>query len=169
MAMVRKGTFVGRIIRDPETPTVLPNSGSSVTKFTIVCGRSKKNANGEWEDDPAAVFMDCKVFTSAGAKFNLVDIVTKYAKKGDTVYVDGELKTESWSDKTTGDKRSKIVLEVREFQLLGGKSDGPKEPLNAEDPGETMAPPAIRQQQPARQQQPQRSNVLPPDDDNIPF
>ena len=168
--MLREGTFIGRLFNDPEAPRVL-NNGSAVTSFKVVCGRSKKDEAGQWVDDPATVWQDCKVFTKQGAAYNLVEIVTKYAKKGTIVYVRGELKTESWDDKTSGAKRSKLVLEVRDFQILsdgpGGNAGGERPqqaPQQRQQPQQSRAP-----QQPRQQAAPQRQSSPPPQDSEIPF
>lgn len=156
MANVAKAQIIGRVVSEIEQRP-LPNSGTVVTKFRVASGRSKKSPDGSWEEDPNTLYLDVKAFDYADSKRKLGEIAVKYLKKGDPVFLEGDLQTESWEDKSGGGKRSKVVLKINEIQLLGGKSDA-KPPINAEDPGETFAPP----KQPQRPQ-PKAS------DDEIPF
>lgn len=159
MANMATATVIGRLLGDPEA-RVLPNSGVTVTQIRIASGRSKKNAEtGAWEDDPNTLFIDAKAFDYPDAKRRLGELLTKYTKKGDLIAVSGDLQTESWTDKESGGKRSKVVLKINDVQLLGGKSEA-KEPLDAEDPGRTFAP---KQQQQRPAPQPAKSNA------DIPF
>ena len=124
MASYNKATLVGRVMGDPDAPRVV-NGGSSVVKFRLAVGRSKKDPQtGQWVNDKNQLFIDCEAWAYPDAKRNLVDVVTKYVEKGKEVLVEGSLKTEEWEDKNGGGKRSKILLVVNEIQLLGGKGDG---------------------------------------------
>ena len=127
MASYNKATLVGRLTRDPETTTT--QGGSSVTKFGVAVGRSKKDANGQWANDPNPLFMDCEAWTSQDGKG--VGKAATYLKKGSQVLVEGELRTQSWTDKTTGQQRSKIVLNVQKIEFLDSKADG--QPRNGAD------------------------------------
>lgn len=124
MASYNKSTLVGRVMGDPDAPRVI-GTGSSVVKFRLAVGRSKKDPQtGQWVNDKNQLFIDCEAWAYPDAKRNLVDVVTKYVEKGKEVLVEGSLKTEEWEDKNGGGKRSKILLVVNEIQLLGGKGDG---------------------------------------------
>jgi len=48
--------------------------------------------------------------------------MVEYLKKGQAILFSGELKQESWTDKTTGDKRSKFIVHANRCLLLGGNS-----------------------------------------------
>lgn len=124
MATLNKVMLIGRLTKPPEAPRVLPNSGSTVVKFRFAVGRSKKNDAGGWDKDPNQLYVDCEVFSRADSKRNLADLVTKYAKQGDMMYLEGRLVFEEWEDKNGGGKRSKHKLVVDSLEFLGGKSDG---------------------------------------------
>ena len=124
MATLNKVMLIGRLTKPPEAPRVLPNSGSTVVKFRFAVGRSKKNDAGGWDKDPNQLYIDCEVFSRADSKRNLADLVTKYAKQGDMMYLEGRLVFEEWEDKNGGGKRSKHKLVVDSLEFLGGKSDG---------------------------------------------
>jgi len=117
--------MIGRLTKPPEEPRVLPNSGSTVVKFRLAVGRSKKNPQtGQWENDPNPLYIDCEVFSRPDAKRNLADLVTRYVKQGDQLYLEGRLQLDEWEDKNGGGKRNKHKIVVDSIELLGGKSDG---------------------------------------------
>jgi single-strand DNA-binding protein len=124
MATLNKVMLIGRLTKPPEAPRVLPNSGSTVVKFRFAVGRSKKNEQGGWDKDPNQLYIDCEVFSRQDSKRNLADLVTKYAKQGDLMYLEGRLVFEEWEDKNGGGKRSKHKLVVDSLEFLGGRSDG---------------------------------------------
>lgn len=124
MATLNKVMLIGRLTKPPEEPRVLPNSGSTVVKFRFAVGRSKKNDQGGWDKDPNQLYIDCEVFSRQDSKRNLAELVTKYAKQGDMMYIEGRLVFEEWDDKNGGGKRSKHKLVVDSLEFLGGKSDG---------------------------------------------
>ncbi len=125
MATLNKVMLIGRLTKNPEEPRVLPNSGSTVVKFRLAVGRSRKNPQtGQWENDPNPLYIDCEVFSRQDAKRNLCDVVTRYVKQGDQIFIEGRLQLDEWKDKTTGDARSKHKIVVDSIELLGGKGDG---------------------------------------------
>lgn len=126
MATFNKVLLMGRLTDNPEPPRTLPNSGTTVVKFRLAVGRSKKNPQtGQWENDPNPLYIGCEVFTTAGAKFNLCNVVSQYAKKGDPIFVEGRLQLDQWDDKATGQKRSMHKVIVERAELLGGnRSEG---------------------------------------------
>lgn len=122
MATLNKVMLIGRLTADPEAPRVLPNSGSTVVKFRMAVGRSRKNPQtGQWESDPNPLYIDCEVFSRPDAKRNLCDVVTRYVKRGDPLFVEGRLQLDEWEDKNGGGKRSKHKIVVDSVELLGGR------------------------------------------------
>lgn len=124
MATLNKVMLIGRLTDNPEPPRSLPNSGSTVVKFRFAVGRSKKNPQtGLWENDPNPLYIDCEVFSRPDSKRNLADLITKYAKKGDPLYIEGRLQFDQWEDKNGGGKRSKHKIVVDSVELLGGRNN----------------------------------------------
>ena len=164
MASLNKVMMIGRLTKPPEEPRVLPNSGSTVLKFRLAVGRSKKNPQtGAWENDPTPLYIDCEVFSRPDAKRNLADLVTRYVKQGDQLYLEGRLQLDEWDDKTTGQKRSKHKIVVDSIELLGGKAgDGGSGGDDGDTGGMGGGAPARGGGRP--QQQP-RGGSSPPDDD----
>lgn len=120
MATLNKVHLIGRLTRDPESRTF--TNGGKVTKFGFaVSNRRKNQQTGQWEDYP--MFIDCKVF-NWGDKGKKADIAEQYLRKGHQTYLEGRLELEQWDDKQNGQKRSKHVLIVEDFQFLEPRKDG---------------------------------------------
>lgn len=121
MATFNKVILMGRLTDNPEAPRTLPNSGSTVVKFRIAVGRSKKNPQtGQWENDPNPLYIDCEAFDYPDAKRKVGYVISQYVKKGDPIFIEGRLQYDQWDDKTTGQKRSKHKVVVESVELLGG-------------------------------------------------
>lgn len=114
MFSFNKVTLVGNLTRDPEVRTFA--NGGKVANFGLAVNDRKKGANGQWEDD--TMFIDCSAFNSEhGSK--LADQISERCRKGDRLMVDGKLKLDSWDDKATGEKRSKLKVTVFSIVLMG--------------------------------------------------
>ena len=120
MASYNRCIFVGRLTRDPESRTFA--NGGKVTKFGFAASAGrKKNASGQWEDEP--MFIDCEVF-NRGDYGKLADLVADKCRKGSQLLIEGKLHLETWEDKNGGGKRSKHKIIVDSVQLLDGKPSG---------------------------------------------
>jgi single-strand DNA-binding protein len=125
MASLNKVMLIGRLTKAPEEPRTLPNSGSTVIKFRLAVGRSRKNPQtGQWENDPNVLYIDCEAYSRPDAKRNLVDVVQKFVKQGDQIFIEGRLQLDEWTDKTSGQQRSKHKVVIDSIELLGGKAEG---------------------------------------------
>lgn len=121
MATFNKVILMGRLTDAPEGPRSLPNSGTTVTKFRMAVGRSKKNPQtGQWENDPNPLYIDCEAFDYADSKRKVGNVISQYVKKGDQVFIEGRLQLDQWDDKASGQKRSKHKVIVESVELLGG-------------------------------------------------
>jgi single-strand DNA-binding protein len=121
MATLNKVMLIGRLTKDPEPPRTLPQ-GSTVVKFRFAVGRSRKNDQGGWDKDPNQLYIDCEVYSRPDSRRNLPDLITRYAKQGDPMYVEGRLVFEEWEK--DGVKRSKHKLVVDSIEFLGGRGEG---------------------------------------------
>src|SRR5437899_1942200 len=120
MANVNKVILIGRLTRDPEIRVF--SNGGKVAAFGYAVSNKKKNATtGQWEDDP--MFIDVKVF-NRGETGRQADLVEQSLRKGHQVFLEGHLVLEQWDDKQTGQKRSKHVIVVDNFQFLEPRQDG---------------------------------------------
>jgi single-strand DNA-binding protein len=143
--------FIGRVTKTPDEPRQLPN-GSSVIKFRLAVGRGKKRPDGTW-DNSDTMYIDCEAYSRPDAKRNLVDVVHRFVKQGDQIFIEGRLQLDEWTDKTTGQQRSKHKVVIDSIELLGGNnSDGQQQPRNG---AEDLAR--------------QHDNNTPEDDGGVPF
>jgi single-strand DNA-binding protein len=123
MANLNKVMLIGRLTRDPEVRTF--SNGGKVAKIGFAVNNRRKNPqSGQWEEDP--VFLDCEVF-NRGESGRQADLVEQSLHKGSQVFLEGHLKMDNWTDKE-GQKRSKLVLVVDNFQFLDPRADGAASP-----------------------------------------
>jgi single-strand DNA-binding protein len=98
--------LMGRLTRDPETRTT--TSGKSVTSFSIAVDRVGQ--------DDQADFFDVTAWEKTG------ELVQQYLSKGRRVLVQGRLRQDSWEDKETGRKRSRVEVTATDVTFLDGPS-----------------------------------------------
>jgi single-strand DNA-binding protein len=109
MANLNKVMLIGRLTRDPETRHTA--GGSSVTNFGLAINRSyRKKESDELVEE--TTFVDVEAWGKTGETF------ARYMKKGRQAYVEGRLKLDSWEK--DGQKRSKLLIVMEEFQFLDG-------------------------------------------------
>jgi single-strand DNA-binding protein len=79
-------------------------TGTAILRLRVVSSDRKKNdATGEWEDSDT-LWLDVTAFNKLAE--NCAESITK----GDLVLIQGKLRTEEWTDRESGDKRSKIAM-----------------------------------------------------------
>jgi len=102
--------LMGRLTRDPESRTT--PSGKTVVRFSIAVDRQTS--------DDTADFFDITAWEKLG------ELVVQYLGKGRRVLVQGRLRQDSWDDKDTGKKRSKVEVVASDVTFLDGpnSSDG---------------------------------------------
>lgn len=119
MAAFNKVILVGNLTRDIE----LRKAGStSVCDLGLAVNDKRKDSSGQWVDD--VCFVDCTVFGRTA------EVVHEYASKGSTILIEGKLKLETWDDRTSGQKRSKLKVIADKVQLLDQRG-GEKQPRQA--------------------------------------
>jgi single-strand DNA-binding protein len=115
MANLNKVMLIGNLTRDPElrhTP-----SGKSVAELGLAINRSWTNDQGQKQED--TTFVDVSVWGRQA------EVIQQYVTKGSPIYIEGRLQLDSWDDKATGQKRSKLRVICENFQFLGGKAGSP--------------------------------------------
>lgn len=100
---------IGNLTRDPETRST--STGKAITTFSLAV-----------QDGKETIFLDFESWEKTA------ELVAKYKKKGEPLGVEGRLKVDSWEDKTTGAKRSKVVIVAERVDFIsgGGNKDGQK-------------------------------------------
>ncbi|EFL29425.1 single-strand binding protein [Streptomyces himastatinicus ATCC 53653] len=96
--------IVGRLTADAELR--YSASGTAVARFTVVSSRRTKNQNTQEWEDVDVTYWDCVAFKQ------LAENCVESLVKGTEVVLVGRAKQESWEDRQTGQKRSKISVVV---------------------------------------------------------
>ncbi len=153
MASFNKVILLGNLTRDPEvryTP-----KGTAVTELGMAVNRVYTAENGEKREE--TTFVDVTLWGRTA------EIAGEYLKKGRPVFIEGRLQLDTWDDKQSGQKRSKLKVVGEGLQLLGGRPGGGAGGGGGDDEGSGGS----RSSRPAPP--PQRSAPSGPDDDEIPF
>lgn len=107
---VNKVILIGNLGKDPEiryTP-----QGTAVANFTLATNERYKDKDGNWQDRTE--------WHNLVAFARTAEIAGEYLKKGRTVYVEGSLRTNSWEDKQTNQKKYRTEIIINDLVLLGG-------------------------------------------------
>ena len=107
-----KVILMGNLTRDPEQRST--PSGQSVTNFSLAVNRSWKDQSGAMQE--AVTYVDCVAWGKPG------ETIATYMKKGGAILITGRLDSRSWDQ--DGQKRSKIEVNVEEFNFVGGGDGG---------------------------------------------
>src|SRR6202171_2752951 len=114
MASFNKVILLGNLTRDPEvryTP-----KGSAVCDLGLAVNRNYTLDNGEKREE--VTFVDVVLWA------RLAEIAGEYLKKGRPVFIEGRLQLDTWDDKQSGQKRSKMRVIGETMQLLGSRPSG---------------------------------------------
>ena len=104
---INVANLVGRVGRDPGVRYF--ESGSMVANLSIAVNRNSREGEPDW--------------------FNLeiwgkqAQVAADYVRKGSLLGITGSFKVESWTDRATGEERSKPVIRVDRLDLLGSRRD----------------------------------------------
>ncbi len=115
---LNKAMLIGNLGSDPEIRST--TGGTRVASFSLATSRSWTGQNGEKQEKTE--WHKCVVWnrkTGGG----LVDVVEKYVKKGDRLYVEGEIEYRQWQDKEN-QTRYTTEINVRDMVMLGGSRGG---------------------------------------------
>ncbi len=115
---LNKAILIGNVGGEPEIRTV--GTGGRVATFSLATGRQWTDQSGNKQEKTE--WHRCVVWNSARGS-GLADVVEKYVKKGEKVYVEGEIEYRQWQDKE-GQTRYTTEIKVKELMLLGGRQGG---------------------------------------------
>ena len=156
MANFNKVILLGNLTRDPEvryTP-----KGTAVAEVGLAINRFIPASDGG-EKREETTFVDVTLWGRTA------EIAGEYLKKGRPVLIEGRLQLDTWDDKTSGQKRSKLKVVGESMQLLGGKPGGGGGGGDVEEgAGNERSSSRPRPSAP-----PAKPVASEPDDDEIPF
>ena len=130
MSSFNKVILMGRLTRDPELRYTQSNLG--ICKAGLAVNRRYKDSqSGEWKEE--VTFVDVTIFGKRGEAFE------KYHKKGQSAFVEGSLRFDTWDDKNTGQKRSKLYVVADNWEFVnGGRGESSADSYSSRD--ETSVP-----------------------------
>lgn len=113
MAGVNKVILVGNLGKDPEIRAI--DNDRKVAKFSLATTETYKDRNGQRVENTE--------WHNVEFWGPITDVIEKYLKKGNQVYIEGRLRTRSYEDK---DGVKKYVTEIvgQNLTLLGGRASG---------------------------------------------
>lgn len=110
--MLNKVLLIGNLTRDPEVK-YLP-SGQALAKFSVATSRYFKNRDGERQEE--TTFVDCEAWGKTA------EFINQWFQKGKKIFVEGRLRQDSWEDRSTGQKRYKMLVVTDNVSFVDSKS-----------------------------------------------
>ena len=110
---LNKAMLIGNVGQDPEIRTI--PSGARVAQFSVATSRRWNDKSGQQQEKTE--------WHRIVAWEKLVEIIERYVKKGDRIYVEGEIEYRQYQDKD-GVTKYTTEIRAREVVLLGSKGDG---------------------------------------------
>ena len=114
MASFNKVIIAGNLTRDPElryTP-----KGTAVARLGLAVNRSYTTESGERKEE--VNFIDVEAFGRQA------EVLAQYMKKGRPLLVEGRLKLDTWEDKNTHQKQSKLKVVLEGFSFIDSNREG---------------------------------------------
>lgn len=107
--------LMGRLTRDPEGRST--TTGKNIANFSIAVDRGNDEAD----------FFDVTAWEKLG------DLVMQYLAKGRRVLVQGRLRQDSWDDKETGKRRTRVEVVATDVTFLDGPTSNDSIPADVEN------------------------------------
>ncbi len=150
MRSFNKVMLYGNLTADPEA--IATKTGKSMVTFRIAANNGWKNKDGEKQESVE--------FHNIVAFGKQADLIGQYMKKGRPIMIEGRLKLDTWEDKQTNQKRSKLGVVMESFQFLdfggrGAEEGAPSAPRPKPSPAPAAAAPEAAEE--------------PPPEDDVPF
>lgn len=148
MANFNKVILAGNLTRDPElryTP-----KGTAVARITLAVNRTYGGGEGGEKKEEVS-FVDVDVWGRQA------EVISQYMKKGRPLLVEGRLKQDTWEDKNTKQKQSKLKVVLESFSFLDSGNRGGGDGGGAPSRPAPSAP------------APEAPDSEPPQDDDVPF
>jgi single-strand DNA-binding protein len=153
MASLNKVFLVGNLTRDPEiryTP-----KGTAIADVGLAINRVYSGDDGQKKEE--VTFVDVTLWGRQA------EVAEKYLRKGRPVFIEGRLKLDTWDDKQTGQKRSRLRVIAENLQFLGSRGEGEPAGTGGSSAPRRSAP------APAPRPNPPRDPDLDTEPDSIPF
>lgn len=114
MASFNKVILMGNLTRDPQVKYLA--SGMAVTEIGLAVNR-------QWFDKQSNSRKEETTFVDVTLWGRTAEVAGEYLAKGRPVLIEGRLQLDSWDDRETGQKRSKLRVVGENMTMLGGRGD----------------------------------------------
>jgi single-strand DNA-binding protein len=112
-----KVLLMGNLTRDIELRHTQNNT--AIGKFGLAVNRRYSVGEGpSREQREETTFVDCEAWGRTA------EVMGQYLTKGRPVFIEGRLRLDQWDDKNTGQKRSRLLVVVENFQFVDSRTDG---------------------------------------------
>jgi single-strand DNA-binding protein len=156
MASFNRVILAGNLTRDPElryTP-----KGTAVAKLGLAVNRTWKTETGETKEEVS--FIDVDAFGRQA------EVIAQYLRKGRPLLLEGRLKLDTWEDKNTKQKQSKLKVVLESFTFIDSKgAEGGAGGGGGEAPRRPAASSSAAKPPP----EPSEADGPPPEEDDVPF
>ncbi len=159
MASFNRVILAGNLTRDPElryTP-----KGTAISRITLAVNRSFSTETGERKEE--VTFIDVDVWGRQA------ETIAQFMRKGRPLLVEGRLKLDTWEDKNTHQKQSKLKVVLESFTFIdsrgGGAEGAPGGGGNPSEAPRSRPAPAA----PAPAADTTANDGPPPEEDDVPF
>ena len=128
---INKVILLGNLGADPELRTTA--GGDAVATISIATSDSWKDKN-TGEEQQKTEWHRVVFFR------RMAEVVGQYLKKGSSVYIEGQLQTNSYEDKNTGEKKYSTQIVARDMQMLGSRNSSETQSNSSEESSMDQTP-----------------------------
>ena len=128
---INKVILLGNLGADPEFRTTA--GGDAVATISIATSDSWKDKN-TGEEQQKTEWHRVVFFR------RMAEVVGQYLKKGSSVYIEGQLQTNSYEDKNTGEKKFSTQIVARDMQMLGSRNSSETQSNSTEEASMDQTP-----------------------------
>ena len=128
---INKVILLGNLGADPELRTTA--GGDAVATISIATSDS-------WKDKKTGEEQQKTEWHRVVFFRRMAEVVGQYLKKGSSVYIEGQLQTNSYEDKNTGEKNFSTQIVARDMQMLGSRNNSETQSNSSEEASMDQTP-----------------------------
>lgn len=113
---LNKVMLIGNVGNDPEVRAT--SNGARVANLNLATSRTWNGAGGDKQEKTE--WHRCIFWNNRASGGGLADVVERYVRKGDRLYVEGSIEYRQWQDRD-GQTRYTTEIRVREMVMLGSR------------------------------------------------
>lgn len=154
--------ILGTMTKEPELKYT--GTGTAILSFSIAYNEKYKKQDGSYEDK--AMFFDVTAFGKRAETIN------SYFRKGSRILINGSLDYQRWSDKQSGQNRSKVGIKLNDFDFIDKRDSQTNTTQAQQQPTyeyQNAQGQQVTQQQYQARQQAQKPPSIDVYEDEIPF